>query len=116
MTSVGHELSQHLNLLVISQRWRTPLFHSVLPCQESRHAVVKVRQEEPVLPSLLPVHTGCGRYRHLTWGNWKVEPRQLFLRSLKVIKDSNKRHESNHCNTMQALATKVFRDARWEKM
>lgn len=35
-----------------------------------------------------------------------MEPSQLFLRSLKVIKESNKRHKSNHCNKTEALATK----------
>lgn len=35
-----------------------------------------------------------------------MEPSQLFLRSLKVIKESNKRHESNDCSKGEALATK----------
>lgn len=35
-----------------------------------------------------------------------MELSQLFLRSLKVIKDSSKRHESSHCNNMEVLATK----------
>lgn len=35
-----------------------------------------------------------------------MELSQLFLRSLKVIKDSSKRHESSHCNKMEVLATK----------
>lgn len=34
-----------------------------------------------------------------------MEPSQVFLRSLKVIKVGNKRHESSHCNIMEALAT-----------
>lgn len=33
-------------------------------------------------------------------------PSQLFLGSLKVIKESNKRHESNHCNKVEAVAQK----------
>lgn len=35
-----------------------------------------------------------------------MEPSQLLLRSLKVIKESNKRLESNHCNKLEAQSTK----------
>ena len=105
LTSVGRELSRHLDLLVISQQGRKPLSHSILPCQESRHALVKIRRKESGLPSLLFVHAGCRMYHHLTWRKWKVEPSQLFLRSLKVFKDGNKWHESSHYHVMEALAT-----------
>lgn len=45
LTSVGRELSRHLDLLVISQQGRKPLSHSLLPCQESTHALVKKRRK-----------------------------------------------------------------------
>lgn len=68
---------------------------------------MKVRQKESVLPSLIFVNTGYRMCYHLTWRKWKMESSQLFLMSLKVIKESNKRHESNHCNNVEALATKI---------
>lgn len=67
---------------------------------------MEIRQKELVLPSLIHVNTGCRVCYHLTWRKWKMEPSQLFLRSLKVIKESNKSHESNHCNKVEALAIK----------
>lgn len=40
-----------------------------------------------------------------------MESSQQFLRSLKVIKESSKRHESNHCNRM-----KVTKNINLEKL
>lgn len=76
------------------------------PVKKSRHALVEIRQKELVLPSLILVNTGCRMCYHLTWRKWKMEPSQLFLRSLKVIKESNKRLESNHCNKLEAQSIK----------
>lgn len=66
---------------------------------------MKIRQKELVLPSLIFVNIGCKMCYHLTWRKWKMEPSQLFLRPLKVIKESSKRHESNHCYRMESYTS-----------
>lgn len=86
------QLSPHLHVGGISQRWETPS-HSILPRWEPRP------QGGPALPPC-PVQTP-GSVRHPSAREWETEPRRLSLRSLKVVKESSQRRDRDHRKSQQ---------------
>lgn len=76
-----------------------PRPHSGPPCREPE-AAGRTRQEGPALPPLPCVNAGWRVWHHAA-REWETEPRQLPLRSLKVIKESSQRRDSCHRKNRQ---------------
>lgn len=110
MTSAGIALMTCLFILAM-QKTIFPYYIALSRTQECLH---EDRQKELVLPSLIFVNIGCRMCYHFTWREWKMKPSQQFLRSLKLIKESSKRHESNHCNRMKATKILIQRSQMGE--